>query len=164
MIRNTVFVVLMLLAIGAGVLWWRSYRPVPCVRGQCPPSYEGWSAQSYRYGWGLFQARGVGGTLQVHLTQAKDQTPGVSDSMEYRVGPLAYYGRTREYYRNHTLVVPLWLMTGLLLSYPMYALVRERMVRRRLIRAARKEGLCKTCEYDLTGNVSGVCPECGEAT
>ncbi|MHC4441743.1 MAG: hypothetical protein ACYTF1_03310 [Planctomycetota bacterium] len=23
-------------------------------------------------------------------------------------------------------------------------------------------GLCQVCEYDLTGNVSGVCPECGE--
>ncbi len=23
--------------------------------------------------------------------------------------------------------------------------------------------LCRTCDYDLTGNVSGVCPECGTA-
>ena len=22
---------------------------------------------------------------------------------------------------------------------------------------------CRRCDYDLTGNVSGVCPECGEA-
>ena len=26
-----------------------------------------------------------------------------------------------------------------------------------------KTGFCKACEYDLTGNVSGVCPECGTA-
>lgn len=25
-------------------------------------------------------------------------------------------------------------------------------------------GLCRTCGYDLSGNVSGVCPECGNAT
>ena len=25
----------------------------------------------------------------------------------------------------------------------------------------RKKGLCLTCGYDLTGNESGVCPECG---
>ena len=26
-----------------------------------------------------------------------------------------------------------------------------------------KEGHCRNCEYDLTGNLSGTCPECGEA-
>lgn len=25
------------------------------------------------------------------------------------------------------------------------------------------KGYCQTCGYDLTGNVTGVCPECGEA-
>jgi hypothetical protein len=28
--------------------------------------------------------------------------------------------------------------------------------------ASVKKGLCVKCGYDLTGNVSGVCPECGE--
>jgi len=31
-------------------------------------------------------------------------------------------------------------------------------------RMRRAKGLCRNCGYDLTGNVSGVCPECGEAT
>ena len=26
-----------------------------------------------------------------------------------------------------------------------------------------KAGLCPTCGYDLTANLSGVCPECGKA-
>jgi hypothetical protein len=38
-------------------------------------------------------------------------------------------------------------------------------VRRRysagLRRWRRSRGLCPICEYDLTGNVSGICPECG---
>lgn len=25
----------------------------------------------------------------------------------------------------------------------------------------RPKGLCKNCEYDLRGNASGICPECG---
>ena len=33
---------------------------------------------------------------------------------------------------------------------------------RRLRRRRRALGLCPGCGYDLTGNVSGVCPECGE--
>jgi len=31
----------------------------------------------------------------------------------------------------------------------------------RLRRRRRKRGLCVKCGYDLKGNVSGVCPECG---
>ena len=30
-----------------------------------------------------------------------------------------------------------------------------------LLRGRRAKGLCVACGYDLTGNVSGVCPECG---
>jgi hypothetical protein len=26
-----------------------------------------------------------------------------------------------------------------------------------------QNGLCSRCEYDLTGNVSGICPECGQS-
>jgi hypothetical protein len=38
-----------------------------------------------------------------------------------------------------------------------------RAVRRRLRRRIRRRrGKCPACGYDLTGNVSGVCPECGE--
>ena len=37
--------------------------------------------------------------------------------------------------------------------------VSERRDARRLRRV--KRGLCEWCGYDLTGNVSGVCPECG---
>jgi hypothetical protein len=29
--------------------------------------------------------------------------------------------------------------------------------------AARESGRCPVCAYDLTGNVSGICPECGTA-
>ena len=36
----------------------------------------------------------------------------------------------------------------------------ERPARQALSRRA--NGLCLGCGYDLTGNVSGVCPECGK--
>ena len=32
---------------------------------------------------------------------------------------------------------------------------------REVIRSRDRPGLCRNCQYDLTGNVSGVCPECG---
>ena len=37
-----------------------------------------------------------------------------------------------------------------------------RLVSQRLRRERRPAGLCRKCGYDLTGNVSGVCPECGK--
>ena len=33
-----------------------------------------------------------------------------------------------------------------------------------LCRERRRHGLCSACGYNLTANVSGVCPECGRAT
>ena len=40
------------------------------------------------------------------------------------------------------------------------AYVRDR--RRRIAEERRYSGQCASCGYDLTGNVSGICPECGE--
>ena len=40
-----------------------------------------------------------------------------------------------------------------------YLLDRPVWLRRRRLR----RGHCEHCGYDLTGNVSGVCPECGQA-
>ena len=42
----------------------------------------------------------------------------------------------------------LWVLYG---PYEAHLLRRER----------KAKGLCVACGYDLTGNVSGVCPECG---
>jgi hypothetical protein len=57
--------------------------------------------------------------------------------------------------------LPYWFIT--LLSAPgiLIPVMYGVMVRRRR-RARRRAGRCGTCGYDLTGNVSGRCPECGE--
>jgi hypothetical protein len=50
-----------------------------------------------------------------------------------------------------------YLPVALLLAYPAFAVGRDRWkVYRRP-----KEGFCQQCAYDLTGNTTGVCPECG---
>ena len=50
-----------------------------------------------------------------------------------------------------------WPFFFLFAAYPTLALVRGPVRRRR----RRRKGLCIKCGYNLTGNVSGVCPECG---
>jgi hypothetical protein len=54
--------------------------------------------------------------------------------------------------------VPIWCFAAALIVVPMLDLLRYRWRRGRGI------GGCERCGYDLTGNVSGRCPECGCAT
>jgi hypothetical protein len=68
-----------------------------------------------------------------------------------KMGPL-------QYEVTKTLTVWLWGVAALLLIYPIAAFIRGPVRRWR----RRRRGLCRHCGYDLTGNVSGVCPECGK--
>ena len=54
-------------------------------------------------------------------------------------------------------VIPLWLVFTLLIFYPVTAFLRGPVRRAR----RRKRGSCVQCGYNLTGNTSGTCPECG---
>ncbi|MGD2111002.1 MAG: hypothetical protein PVI86_16620 [Phycisphaerae bacterium] len=55
----------------------------------------------------------------------------------------------------------MWLV-GLIASLAWFCLLRRRF-RRSLRRRLREQGvpICIPCGYDLTGNASGMCPECG---
>ena len=52
--------------------------------------------------------------------------------------------------------VPFWFLCLVALLPTLSRMVRAR---RRIMRARRHR--CTSCAYDLTGNASGVCPECG---
>ena len=63
-------------------------------------------------------------------------------------------------YVSWYVTIPVWQISLLLLNLPLiWLLVRTR--RFLVLRRRRKNGLCLQCGYNLTGNVSGVCPECG---
>jgi 4-amino-4-deoxy-L-arabinose transferase-like glycosyltransferase len=55
-----------------------------------------------------------------------------------------------------TVAVPHWLFCIIFLALPALWLRRHRRERRQIA-----DG-CRSCGYNLTGNVSGVCPECGK--
>jgi len=57
------------------------------------------------------------------------------------------------------IAVPFWLPAPLFAAYPFWAFVRGPWRRRR----RKAKGLCLRCGYDLTGNVTGVCSECGRS-
>lgn len=52
----------------------------------------------------------------------------------------------------------------LIVTWDLLAILPAVLILARLISSgwpARGKGLCNRCEYNLTGNVSGICPECG---
>jgi len=76
------------------------------------------------------------------------------DAYDYRSGNNKYGIQTEIH------IALLWFLLGvfLFLVYPTIAIIRGPY--RRCIR--RMKGLCIKCGYNLTGNTSGICPECGE--
>ncbi len=63
---------------------------------------------------------------------------------------------------GHTLSVPHWfvcLLTAILPGQRLLMRIRRRSISRRRL----GRGLCHHCGYDLQGNMSGICPECGKA-
>lgn len=57
------------------------------------------------------------------------------------------------------LVIPLWLPMALWAGF----IVGRRAINLQTGDARFVAGQCSDCGYDLTGNTSGVCPECGQA-
>jgi len=60
---------------------------------------------------------------------------------------------------GHVVNLPHWFPLVLFSAYPVWAISRW-FLRRKKIRAGR----CVGCAYNLKGNVSGICPECGRNT
>ncbi len=57
------------------------------------------------------------------------------------------------------LTVPIWMLIVGFGAYPATVALLAPFRRRRRLRRE----LCTQCAYDLTGNTSGICPECGQA-
>ncbi|MHC4066868.1 MAG: hypothetical protein ACYSUI_20520 [Planctomycetota bacterium] len=54
-------------------------------------------------------------------------------------------------------------VTMMTYSTPLFGALWATLFRRWCRRSRYAPGFCQGCGYDLTGNVSGVCPECGVA-
>ena len=83
-----------------------------------------------------------------------DTTVRTDDSGGACKEPVSVPGRA--VHANH-IGIPLWRVMTLLAVYPTIAFIRGPLRRWR----RKKRGQCLKCGYDLTGNESGVCPECG---
>lgn len=71
-------------------------------------------------------------------------------------------GGFRIFYEARELTIPIWYIFFALAAYPAFRFGRG-LRRWRLMRLAGLSNCCSICRYDLTGNASGICPECGTA-
>lgn len=145
MIRKGIILLLTLAAVGTVVLWVVTL----------------WWSFSY---WRAADGLRIGhGPICVHLWHnvlpegfmMPEQGWRIHDPGEVTWIPRSYFHSGHLWGVN----VPLWLPFLLLSAYPTIALVRGPVRRYR----RRRKGLCIKCGYNLSGNVSAVCPECGRS-
>jgi hypothetical protein len=78
---------------------------------------------------------------------------GHAGSMWVVHGRLVYWEGPLRRGNSPRIVIPLWplLVISACGAFPVFCYSR----------LPKPEHLCTTCGYDLTGNISGTCPECG---
>lgn len=154
MIRRTLVCVSLVLALGAGTVWGVN------IRG---PRYTWeWPGTPGKYPnmiWRVFVLDGA-----IHVVNGPRVLSCGSGMGTKRMGiagvqyTRVFYGGIEQDTVSRHWRLPLWASVLLFSAYPFVALIGSRA---RLRHRRRVRGLCVECGYDLTGNVSGKCPECG---
>ena len=120
------------------------------------------------YTWDIATGRSILARLCAREFLAVYSTVGDPLKPDIRIGGMGFglvrgrmYSQPSNAYSNtwYAVFCPSWFIVVLLGTYPAFTFARG-LIRRRRRRRDRR-GLCLKCGYDLTGNVSGVCPECG---
>jgi|GEM_PF-1483814 len=179
MIRKAIIALLTLAGLATTVAWATSYDAGPPERPRWPVkfAYSWWDAQEFLCimsirGWlriGILQSTDPAGSLLA--PDARDRvkqfqydlsaSPERWSSSGGREAPWSGFVQTASYKnqsRKATVIaVSHWLVCVIFLTYPTIVFIRGSLQRS----LRRKRGLCIRCGYDLAGNVSGTCPECG---
>ena len=153
MIRKAIIVVLTLGAVGIGGA---------CIASHIAPCGGFWElSDTWFFTFDL--SNGNASCFVTHDSTAPPQR-GFSIGLHPFVGKPSWcdfgvYSYNKRGFIHSGLLFPLWSLLALLAIYPVIAFIRGLLRRWR----RRRKGLCIRCGYNLAGNVSRVCPECGEA-
>ena len=166
----------MLLCVAVAIAWAVSYgRDLSAGRfGNFPFGSSRDAAQNFRFKFGGFgyAAWVREGGVCVYWQELRSETRRLAVGSQWakEPGTVLGFGLNRapddipaglrsRWARQGTLHVPLWFPLCLTAIGPAVWLLEFR--RRRRARRWAREGRCAACGYDLAGNTSGICPECG---
>ena len=146
---------------------WVAARPAPTTHG-----YLGFVHFGFRLGYGgVYLERVFHESRNRAYLESLCQSGAVRETSDTRGLPFLPtqtrfgFGFHRENwndslrrYRLISVIIPLWCLILPTAVMPLYRWTRP------IREAWRRDpipGMCRHCNYNLTGNVSGVCPECG---
>jgi predicted RNA-binding Zn-ribbon protein involved in translation (DUF1610 family) len=164
-IRKVIIVMLTLTALETAFIAAVSYFP--------PKSRHDENYQAQKYGCLCTARRGAltffyhscptcGRLGSEHATTCQHQSRHVyrlswPTEKEWKLAQFGWTIRKAPDSQGYVLTLPLWFPFILFVTYPTIALIRGPLRRWQW----RRKGLCTQCGYNLTGSVTGVCPECG---
>ncbi len=104
-----------------------------------------------------------GFTCNCWRTPLAGSVPSSLPCAAYLGGIVRWVGGGYPTYWSLTLTLPWWVPAALCAAFPafFYTLCAQAAWKRR---RRSRHGLCLHCGYNLTGNTSGRCPECGSPT
>ena len=162
MIRKTIIPACVVLNLATVVLWFASQLAIGESHGHMADGVSVRLSQGhveFNIGSTVTTRAGSGAIAPVSWSIGTDRlgfgrSVGESTICEqpWRIGE-------RDFAISWNLAVPLWLPFLLTAACPTFAFIRGPF--RHWCRL--RKGLCLACGYNLNGNVSGVCPECGRA-
>jgi hypothetical protein len=171
-VLNVLALLSLMLLVGVVAVWMRSYLPqdvwLRCIEGRlmvvaCNGDKDVASCFSPDRSGGGDQSRAFYRALRSGSpVRPMNPTPPPPPAVVHRflgieAAAVTFFGGSPPAYR--VAVIPLAYLAAPLAVLPAAWVARR--VRRR---GYRRCGRCGHCGYDLTGNVSGVCPECGHGT
>ncbi len=149
-IRHVLFFVLTTATIVTLVLWARSSFAKLHFSHLFPDGYV-----TINLGYGTVDLQWQSATSQWNWTTIRQY----SARLPARVFGFELWHSPGAYMRLD-LTIHFGLLLLVLGSYPLFTAIAGRM----RIRHRKRRNLCVDCAYNLTGNTSGVCPECGTPT
>ena len=167
MIRKTLIIISFLLAVMAVTLWVRSYFRSIYISHSSANTFVYVFSDVGHFALSIDDRQSTG----LHHWTADWSFPSDGVVADFTFKEMSYYRqicgfayayakpiRAGRIQATYLLTLPHWFIALFFATYPTIAFIRGPYRRYR----RRKNGLCLKCGYNLTGNVSGVCPECGE--